>query len=111
MDFWFCGIRDGSFCWLGVIAHPSAEWIARQLTEACGWSEPPSYIIRDRDSAYREAYIRRLRAIGIRDRPISAGITSAMLAKDALIPREAKRAGRVLAQPILGGLHHRYVRV
>ena len=27
--------------WLGVTAHPSAEWIARRLTEACGWSEPP----------------------------------------------------------------------
>jgi hypothetical protein len=26
-------------------------------------------------------------------------------------PREAKRAGRVLALTILGGLHHRYVRV
>jgi hypothetical protein len=38
--------------WLGVTAHPSAEWIARQLTEACGWSEPPQYIIRDRDGAY-----------------------------------------------------------
>jgi hypothetical protein len=60
------------FLWLGVTAHPSAEWIARQLTEACGWSEPPRYIIRDRDSAYGEAFIRWLRAMGIRDRPISA---------------------------------------
>jgi hypothetical protein len=58
--------------WLGVTAHPSAEWIARQLTEACGWSEPPRYIIRDRDGAYGEAFIRRLTAMGIRDRPISA---------------------------------------
>ena len=32
-----------------MTAHPSAEWIARQLTEACGWSQPPRYIIRDRD--------------------------------------------------------------
>jgi hypothetical protein len=58
--------------WLGVTAHPSAEWIARQLTEACSWSEPPRYIIRDRDGAYGEAFIRRLTAMGIRDRPISA---------------------------------------
>jgi hypothetical protein len=46
--------------WLGVTAHPSAEWIARQLTGACSWSEPPQYIIRDRDSAYGGAFIRRL---------------------------------------------------
>ena len=58
--------------WLGVTAHPNAEWIARQLTEACGWDEAPRYMIRDRDGAYGEAFIRRLRAMGIRDRPISA---------------------------------------
>jgi hypothetical protein len=27
--------------WLGVTVHPNAEWLARQLTEACGWDEPP----------------------------------------------------------------------
>ena len=29
----------------------------------------PEYIVRDRDCAYGEAFIRRLRAMGIRDRP------------------------------------------
>jgi len=37
----------------GVTAHSDAEWIARQLTEACGWNEPPRYIIRDRNRAWR----------------------------------------------------------
>src|SRR5262245_50400986 len=57
--------------WLGVTMHPSAEWIGRQLTEACGWKEPPRYLIRDRDSAYGDAFIRRVGAMGIRDRPVS----------------------------------------
>jgi hypothetical protein len=55
--------------WLGVTAHPTAEWIARQLTQACGWESVPRYIIRDRDSVYGEIFKRRLRAMGIRDRP------------------------------------------
>jgi hypothetical protein len=46
--------------WLGVTSHPSAEWIGRQLTEACGWNELPRYIIRDRDGAYGGAFIRRV---------------------------------------------------
>src|SRR5580704_10186093 len=55
--------------WLGVTAHPTAEWISRQLTEAYGWKVAPRYIIRDRDSVYGEIFTRRLRAMGIRDRP------------------------------------------
>jgi hypothetical protein len=57
--------------WLGVTSHPTAEWIARQLTEAYGWAQTPRYIIRDRDGAYGDVLIRRLRAMGIRDRPIA----------------------------------------
>ena len=57
--------------WLGVTANPTAEWIARQLTEACGWERTPSYIIRDRDRVYGEIFTWRLRAMGIRDRPIA----------------------------------------
>jgi len=38
--------------WLDVTAHPNAEWIARQLTDACGWSKPPQYIIGDRERPF-----------------------------------------------------------
>jgi hypothetical protein len=55
--------------WLGVTAHPNAEWLACQLSEACGWDEPPRYLIRGRDGAYGAAFIRRVAAMGIRDRP------------------------------------------
>ena len=58
--------------WLNVTAHPTAEWIARQLTEAFGWERAPQYVIRDRDAIYGEVVIRRIRAMGIRDRPIAA---------------------------------------
>jgi transposase InsO family protein len=52
-------------------AHPTAEWMARQLTEGCGWESTPRYIVRDRDSVYGEIFTRQLRAMGIRDRPIA----------------------------------------
>jgi len=50
---------------------PSAHWISRQLTEAYGWQQTPRYIVRDRDCVYGEIVTQRLRAMGIRDRPIS----------------------------------------
>jgi transposase InsO family protein len=55
----------------GVTAHPTAEWISNQLTDACGWEQIPRYLIRDRDRAYGEIFVRRVRSIGIRDRPTS----------------------------------------
>jgi hypothetical protein len=42
----------------GVTAHPSAEWIARQITEACGWGDAPQYLVRDRDRVYGVAFTR-----------------------------------------------------
>jgi transposase InsO family protein len=59
--------------WVNVTAHPTAEWIARQITEAFPWNEAPRYLIRDRDGIYGNVVRRRLRAMGIRDKPISAG--------------------------------------
>jgi len=57
--------------WLEVTTHPTTEWIANQLTEACGWEQIPRYLIRDRDRVYGEIFVRRVRSIGIRDRPTS----------------------------------------
>ena len=141
--------------WLSVTTHPNAKWIARQLTEACGWNEAPRYLMRDRDGAYGEIFI-RLEAMGIRDRPSSERSpwqngygerligsirrdcldhvvvfgerhlrhllnsyqsyynevhTHLSLQKDAPIPRAVRSTGRVIPVPLLGGLHHQYVRV
>src|SRR6202035_3889036 len=57
--------------WFGITAHPTVEWIANQVSEACGWEQAPRYLIRDRDGTYGEVFIRRIRSIGIRDRPTS----------------------------------------
>src|SRR5277367_6568082 len=57
--------------WTDVTANPTAERIARQITEAFPWDEAPHYLIRDRDTSYGAAVTRRLRAMGIRDRPIT----------------------------------------
>jgi transposase InsO family protein len=57
--------------WLGVTAHPTAEWIAQQITEAFGWRNAPRYVVRDRDRVYGARFIQRVRAMGIRDRPIA----------------------------------------
>ena len=56
---------------IGVTSHPTAEWLARQVTDACGWDQAPGYIIRDNDGAFGDVFVRRLRAMGIRDRPTS----------------------------------------
>ena len=56
---------------LSVTDHPTADWIARQLTDAFPWDEAPDYLIRDRDGCYGQAVTRRLAAMGIRDHPIA----------------------------------------
>jgi transposase InsO family protein len=43
----------------------------KSAPEASGWGQVPRYLIRDRDRAYGEIVIRRLRSMGIRDRPTS----------------------------------------
>ena len=57
--------------WLGVTAHPTAEWIAQQFIEAFAWRDAPRYVVRDRDCVFDGEFIQRVRAMGIRDRPTS----------------------------------------
>src|ERR1700761_1638045 len=57
--------------WINVTPNPTAEWVARQITEAFPWNEAPRYMIRDRDCIYGAIVTRRLRAMGIRDKPIA----------------------------------------
>ena len=112
--------------------------------------------MRDNDRAYGQIFTARIRAMGIRDRPITPGspwqngiaerligtlrrecldqvvvfgeahlrrVLSAYAAyynqarphialqKDAPLRRAIQRIGSIVAIPILGGLHHRYVRI
>jgi len=142
--------------WIDVTTNPTAEWIARQLTEAFPWDEAPKYLIRDRDGIYGTVVTRRIQAMGIRDRPTAPASpwqngyaerligsirrecldyfivlgevhlrrilraycryyndirTHRSLDKDAPVSRPIQRLGTVSSHPILGKLHHHYVRV
>jgi transposase InsO family protein len=59
--------------WINVTTHPTAEWIAGQITAAFPWNDAPRYLIRDRDRVYGDIVTRRLCAMGIRDKPIAPG--------------------------------------
>src|SRR5438477_741154 len=54
-----------------VTEHPTAEWTARQLLEACALEEGPRYLIRDRDQVYGERFSRQAKALGIREAVIA----------------------------------------
>jgi transposase InsO family protein len=57
--------------WFEITRHPTAEWLARQITEAFPWTSAPTYLIRDNDRAYGHVFTARIQAMGIRDRPIT----------------------------------------
>jgi hypothetical protein len=38
--------------WFEVTRHPTAEWLARQITEAFPWTSAPAYLVRDNDRAF-----------------------------------------------------------
>jgi len=65
----FIRIARRNLVLVSVTAHPTAEWVARQLTEAFPWQEAPRHLIRDRDAVYGAVFLKRLSAMGIRDHP------------------------------------------
>src|SRR5437899_11800359 len=48
-----------------VTEHPTAEWTARQLIEACALEETPRHLIRDRDQVYGERFSRQARMLNV----------------------------------------------
>ncbi len=72
--FVIVGLGRRALVWVNVTTNPTAEWIARQLTEAFPWGEAPKYRIRDRDRIYGATVTRRLQTMGIRDRPIAPAL-------------------------------------
>ena len=66
--------------------------------------------MRDNDRAYGHLFTSRVRAMGIRDRPISRG-SPWQNAYAETLGRTIQRSGVIVAIPILSGLHHHYVRI
>ncbi len=110
--------------WISVTTHPTAEWVARQITEAFPWNEAPRYMIRDRDRIYGAVVTRRLRAhiIVLGEAHLRRILKSyaryyngvrphRSLNKDAPVSRSVQRAGVIRSRAILGGLHHHYSRI
>jgi putative transposase len=63
--FFFIGHDRRRLIHINVTAHPTAEWVWRQLIEATPWRQQPRYLIRDRDACFGKAFVARARAIGI----------------------------------------------
>jgi hypothetical protein len=42
--------------WIEVTRHPTAEWLARQITEAFPWASAPASLVRDNDGAYGHVF-------------------------------------------------------
>jgi hypothetical protein len=69
--FFIVGHGRRQLLWFAVTLYPMAEWMAQQIVEAFPCDTVPIHLVCDNDGAYGQAFTRRVRAMGIRDRPIS----------------------------------------
>jgi putative transposase len=53
-----------------VTEHPTAEWTARQLLEACGLEDAPWYLIRDRGRVYGERFSHQAKILDLGKRSL-----------------------------------------
>jgi len=101
--------------WFAVTRHPTAEWLAHQITEAFRWDRAPAYIVRDNDRAFgsvfvlNEEHLRRI--LGKFSTYYNVWRPHVSLGKDAPNRRPIESFGDIVAHAILGGLHHRYARI
>jgi hypothetical protein len=58
------GHRRRQLLGIAVTQHPTADWLARQITEAFPWATAPKYLIRDNDRAFGGVFKARVRALG-----------------------------------------------
>jgi hypothetical protein len=73
------GRRD--LVWINVTANPTAEWVARQITEAFPWDEAPHYLIRAHPRSRPDLWQRRDAPIARHGHPGQAYRTSLALAE------------------------------
>ena len=57
--------------YFNVTEHPTSEWTAQQLVEAFPWAPAPKYLLRDRDAVYGSQFGKRVRSLGMKERPIA----------------------------------------
>ena len=140
-----------------VTESPTAEWAAQQVVNAFPYDTAPTYLLRDRDSIYGSAFVRRVDRLGIKqkliaprtpwqspyverligsirrecldrvivfnERQLRRVLESYLkychhvrphrsLDHDSPVPRPAGSpdSGKVVELPMVGGLHHRYLR-
>ena len=59
-SFTFLVLSHDRLLWVEVTRHPTAEWLARQITEAFPWASAPAYLVRDNDRAYGHTFTSRV---------------------------------------------------
>ena len=60
--FLVLGHKRRQLLWFAVTYNPTAEWLARQITEAFPWDTAAKYLIRDNDRAFGAVFEARVRA-------------------------------------------------
>jgi hypothetical protein len=123
----------------GVTSHPTAQWIAREISDAFPRTEAPRHQIRDRDAVYCQVVTPRLKSMRHPRAADGAAIPVAericrtnhrlirrecldhivvlgeahlrlSLRQDAPIHRPIQRFGRIISVRVLDALRHQYCR-